>query len=353
MKKFVLTICIPSIFLFVTFLFVPSVFAANHLHAFVYHRFGDNRYPSTNISLADFSAQMRYLHDHDYRVMRAAEVIALLREKKSLPPKTVVLTVDDAYKTFKSGAMPILRQYGFPVTLFVNTDSVGRKDSLDWDELRELVLEGVEIGNHTATHRSLAVQLAKESATDFRQRLRRDLDRAQQILIRELGVTPQLFAYPYGEYSLLAQEIVEESGFLGAFAQYSGVIEKDDPLFTLARTPLAGSYATLKQMQQKLAFRPMPVKVIKPADTLLDKENPPILILEVLDPQLDLKALRLFVNGQPGGMVQSDPQHPRQIIVRADQTLGAGRSQYILTSPGKETGTYYAFTQFWLNRSRP
>ncbi|PKN13068.1 MAG: hypothetical protein CVU69_03465 [Deltaproteobacteria bacterium HGW-Deltaproteobacteria-4] len=353
MKKFVLTICIPSVFLFVIFLFVPSVFAANHLHAFVYHRFGDNRYPSTNISLADFSAQMRYLRDHDYRVMRAGEVIALLREKKSLPPKTVVLTVDDAYKTFKSGAMPILRRYGFPVTLFVNTDSVGRKDSLDWDELRELVLEGVEIGNHTATHRSLAVQPAKESVSDFRQRLHTDLDRAQQVLIRELGITPQLFAYPYGEYSLLAQEIVEEYGFLAAFAQYSGVIEKNNPLFALARTPLAGPYATLGQMQQKLALRPMPVKVVAPADTLLDKENPPTLILEILDPQLDIKTLRLFVNGQPGGMVQHDQQHPRRIIVRGDKVLGTGRSRYIITAPGREAGTYYAYTQFWLNRSRP
>lgn len=353
MKRFVLTICVPLIFLCVIFLFVPPVFAADHLHAFVYHRFGDDRYPTTNISLADFSAQMRYLHDHDYRVMRAGEAIAFMREKKSLPPKTVVLTVDDAYKSFKSGAMPILRQYGFPVTLFVNTDSVGRKDSLDWDELRELVLEGVEIGNHTATHRSLAVQLEKESATDFRQRLYTDLDRAQQVLIRELGVTPQLFAYPYGEYSLLAQEIVEEYDFLAAFAQYSGVIGKNDPLFALARTPLAGSYATLKQMQQKLALRPMPVKVIEPADTLLDKENPPTLILEVLDPQLDIKTLRLFVNGQPGGIVQRDQQHLRRIIVRGDKALEAGRSRYILTAPGVEAGTYYAYTQFWLNRSRP
>jgi peptidoglycan/xylan/chitin deacetylase (PgdA/CDA1 family) len=353
MKRFRITIRISVLFSIVIFQFVSPIFAADHLHVFVYHRFGDTRYPSTNISLSDFSAQMRYLHDHDYQVMRAGEAIALLRQKKSLPPKTVVLTVDDAYRTFKNGAMPILRQYGFPVTLFVNTDSVGRKDSLDWDDLRELALEGVEIGNHTATHRSLAVQPAKESTTSFRRRLHADLDRAQQILIRELGVTPQLFAYPYGEYSLLAQEIVEEYGFLAAFAQYSGVIGMNDPPFAFARTPLAGSYATLGQMQQKLALRPMPVKVIAPPDTLLDKENPPTLILEVLDPQLDLKSLRLFVNGQPGGMVQSDPQHPWQIIVRGDKALRAGRSQYILTTPGREAGTYNAFTQFWLNRSRP
>jgi peptidoglycan/xylan/chitin deacetylase (PgdA/CDA1 family) len=276
--------------------------------------------------------------------------MSLLREKKALPPKAVVLTVDDAYSTFKTGAMPILRQYGFPVTLFVNTDSVGNKDSLDWNELRQLVKEGVEIGNHTATHRSLTERFANEGAASYRQRLQADLDRAQQVLIRELGVVPQLFAYPYGEYSHLAQEVVKEYGFLAAFAQHSGVIGVNDPLYALARTPLTGTYATLAQMQQKLALRPLSVKIIAPADTVLGRENPPTLILEVLDPQLDLNRLRLFVNGQPGGTVLRDPQHARRIIVRADKALGAGRSRYILTAPGREAGTFYGFTQFWLNR---
>jgi peptidoglycan/xylan/chitin deacetylase (PgdA/CDA1 family) len=335
------------------FLIVPPVVAADFLHVFIYHRFGDNRYPSTNISLADFSAQMRYLHEHGYQVMRAGEAMTLLREKKALPPKAVVLTVDDAYKTFKTGAMPILRQYGFPVTLFVNTDSVGRKDSLDWNELRQLAKEGVEIGNHTATHRSLTEQFSKESTANYRQRVHADIDRAQQTLIRELGSVPQLFAYPYGEFSSSARQIVEEYGFLAAFAQHSGVVGVNDPLFALARTPLAGSYATLDQMKQKLAFRPLPVKMVAPADTLLDKENPPTLILEVLDPQIDLSRLRLFVNGQPGGSVQRDPQHARRIIVRAGKALGIGRSRYILTTPGREAGTFYSYTQFWLNRARP
>lgn len=180
-----------------------------------------------------------------------------------------------------------------------------------------------------------------------------DLERAQQALSRELGIVPQLFAYPYGEYSLLAQEIVEKYGFTAAFAQHSGVISTSEPLFALARSPLTGSYATLSQMRQKLVLRPLSVKIISPADTLLDKDNPPTLILEVLDPQLDLSSLRLFVNGQPGGTVLRDPQHPRRIIVRGSKALRAGRSKYILTAPGREAGTFYGYTQFWLNRSRP
>lgn len=340
-------------FLLFIFLFVPPVAAADYLHIFIYHRFGDNRYPSTNISLAVFSTQMRYLRDHGYHVMRAGEAMTLLREKKTLPPKAVVLTVDDAYTTFKTGAMPILRQYGFPVTLFVNTDSVGSKDSLDWNELRQLAKEGVEIGNHTATHSSLTEQLSKESTANYRKRMHADIDRAQQTLIRELGSVPQLFAYPYGEFSSDARQIVEEYGFLAAFSQHSGVIGMNDHLFSLARTPMTGSYATLDQMQQKLALRPLPAKIVAPADTLLGKENPPTLILEVLDPQLDFSSLRLFVNGQPGGSVLRDPLHARRIIVRAGKPLGIGRSRYILTTPGREAGTFYSYTQFWLNRAGP
>lgn len=352
MNKFESSVSISLLLLLVTFLFVPPVVAADHLHVFIYHRFGDNRYPSTNISLENFSAQLRYLRDHGYRVIRAGEAVELLQQKKPIPDKTVVLTVDDAYTTFKSGALPLLRQYGFPVTLFVNTDSVGTAGYLDWNDLRQLTKEGIEIGNHTATHRSMTEQLRGESLALYRERLHADLDRAQKRLSRELGMTPQLFAYPYGEYSLLTAQIVEEYGFAAAFAQHSGVLGESDPLYALPRTPLTGSYATLDQMQQKLALRPLPVKMIAPADTLIDKENPPTLILEVLEPQLDLKSLRLFVNGQPGGIVQRDPIHARRIIVRGSKALGTGRSKYILTAPGREAGTFYGYTQFWLKRTR-
>ena len=353
MKKFAVTVPASLFFLLVIFLLAPPVVAAEHLHVFIYHRFGDNRYPSTNISLENFSKQLRYLHDHGYKVIRAGEAVELLRQKKSIPDKTVVLTVDDAYTTFKSGALPLLRQYGFPVTLFVNTDSVGTADYLDWNDLRQLTKEGIEIGNHTATHRSMTEQSRGDSEPGYRQRLQADLDRAQKALSRELGIAPRLFAYPYGEYSLLTTKIAEEFGFSAAFAQHSGVIGAADPLFSLPRTPLTGRYATLGQMQQKLALRPLPVKVITPADTLIGKENPPTLILEILDPQLDLKSLRLFINGEPGGSVQRDPQHARRIIVRGNKALGTGRSKYILTAAGREAGTFYGYTQFWLNRSRP
>lgn len=73
--------------------------------------------------------------------------------------------------------------------------------------------------------------------------------------------------------------------------------------------------------------------------------------MEILDPQLDIQSLRLFVNGQPGGKVQRDPQNSRRITVRGDNPLSAARSRYILTAPGREAGTFYGFTQFWLNRS--
>lgn len=351
MKGFVITARIFLSFQLIYFLLAAPVFAADHLHVFIYHRFGDNRYPTTNISLANFSEQMSYLRDHGYQVIRATDAVALLRQKRPIPDKTVVLTVDDAYITFKSGAMPILRQYGFPVTLFVNTDSIGADGYLGWSDLRQLQKEGVEIGNHTATHRSMTEQLRGESDSRYRQRLRGDLDRAQLALTRELGLAPQLFAYPYGEYSLLAQQIVEEYGFKAAFAQHSGVIGATDPLFSLPRTPLTGTYASLSQMEQKLALRPLRVKVISPDDTLIEKENPPTLVLEILDSQVDVQKLRFFVNGQPGGSVQRDPQHPQRIIVRGAKALGGGRSKYILTAPGREAGTFYGFTQFWLKRT--
>lgn len=345
----------PAFFLFLTLSLFHAlpVSAADSLHAFIYHRFGDNNYPTTNISLEDFAAQMKYLHDHGYQVVSAAKAVDLLNEGQNIPDKTVLITVDDSYSTFMSGAMPILRRYGYPVTLFVNTDSVGTAGYLDWHELRQLRDEGVEIGNHTATHRSMTDRLVGENEKDYRLRLIADIDRAQQSLVRELGIQPKLFAYPYGEYSQVAADVVERFGFSAAFAQHSGVISKEDTLFSLPRTPLTGRYATLQQMKEKLAFRPMPVRVISPLDTLVTKDNPPLLTLELLDPQLEIRKIRLFVNGEPGGIVKVDPKNPRQIIIQGSKRLEPGRSKYILTAPGRESGTFFAYTQFWLRRARP
>lgn len=326
----------------------PAVTAADYFHAFIYHRFGDDRAPSTNVSLAEFASQLRYLHDNGYNVLPLGEAVRRLKTGADFPEHCVVLTVDDAYSTFLAGAMPLLRQYRYPITLFVSTDMVGRRGYLTWNELRQLAAEGVEIGNHTATHNSLVDRLSGESPQQWRVRIKGDLQRAQEAVKRELGITPTLFAYPYGEYSLETIELVREFGFAAALGQHTGVVGRSANLLTLPRTPLTGRFASTANMMDKLKFRPLPVRRISPDDEILDNSTPPRLVLEILDPAIDPARISFFVNGQPGTPPRRVEGGAQRIEVQSTTPMTNRRDKYTLTVPGREKGTFYYFTQPWV-----
>lgn len=322
--------------------------ARQEAHAFIYHRFGDSRYPSTNIPLDQFEAQLRHLKATGSTVLPLGEVVRHLLAGIPLPPRTVTLTVDDAYTTFLDGAMPLLRRYGFPVTLFVSTDSVGRAGYLSWEQLRGLVAEGVEIGNHGASHVYLLDRRRGETSVAWQQRIKDDILRCQQALQRKLGIAPQLFAYPFGEYSRELQQIVREFGFVAAAGQQSGIIGEYADHFALPRFPMGGSYATVAEMKSKLALHPLPVRMIEPLETLLGDDNPPELVFEIVGDGIDVRQLRCFVNGQPTGIVRPDGQRPGRFRVRAAAPLAGRRDKYTLSAPGLQRGEWYWFTRLWV-----
>src|SRR5690606_10790893 len=97
---------------------------------FVYHRFGDDRFPSTNISLQDFEAHLAYLKENEYQVLSFSDAIAYLHSDAPVK-KTAVITIDDGYKSFYNHALPLLTRFNIPATLFINTETVGGNDYMD------------------------------------------------------------------------------------------------------------------------------------------------------------------------------------------------------------------------------
>ena len=119
----------------------------------------------------------------------------------------VALTFDDGFVNFGDIAAPLLADHGFPSTLFVVTDAAGRTNRwsdrpgrgvpelplLNWDSLRRLDEQGVELGAHTRTH----PDLGKTSSEQTQDEIAGSADRIQ----RETGRAPSAFAYPYGSIS--------------------------------------------------------------------------------------------------------------------------------------------------------
>ena len=328
---------------------VPSAWASDHATVFLYHRFGDLRYPSTNIATETFQSHLQALQDGHYQVVTLGTLVAWLQAGSPLPDKTAVISVDDVYRSFLDEALPLLKRYNYPATLFVSTESVGGEDFPYWKELASLVADGFEIGNHSARHDYLLDRLPGEGEAAWQKRIRRDLEEAQQAFETSLGFRPKLFAYPYGEFSPQLVELVREAGFTAAFGQQSGVAGVGQDLFTLPRFPMAGHYADVRPFKEKLTMQPLPVDVLSPATTCLDQvANPPVLKVRVDLADLDISSLRCYVNGRElCDLVWVDGAEG-VLEACSQERLAGRRSKYTLTAHDGGGRQWFWFSHLWV-----
>jgi len=319
--------------------------AAQHASVFVYHRFGDSRYSSTNIEISVFKQQLEYLKQNHYIVLPLGEIVDRLKREEELPDKCVAITVDDGYLTFMTGAMPLLKQYGFPATLFVSTDSVGGNSYLSWRQLRQLQQKGVEIGNHSASHPYFVSNEVREPLTWFANSVA-DIIKAQDAFFDHLGFKPQLFAYPYGEYSPQLERLIEELGFKAAVAQQSGALTKELSFYSLPRFPMGGAFATFNGFKDKLAMLPMPVTVQQPKGPVVHGQNPPELTFILQSQDINLNSLRCYVQGQDPVAVEKVDGDLFRVV--AKQPLAGRRNKYTLTAQSRDGRSWYWFSHLWV-----
>ncbi|WP_169513276.1 polysaccharide deacetylase family protein [Geopsychrobacter electrodiphilus] len=322
------------------------------VHVFIYHRFNESIYPSTNISTDVFAAQLAYLKKGGFQVLPLSRIAQLVVDGEPLPEKVVGLSIDDAFTSFSSQALPLLEEYGFPATLFVNTAAVGDHGYLDWSQLQDAMSHGVEIGNHTESHAYLVEMKAGETVSQWQERIRADIERSQQSLKAHLGITPDIFAYTYGEYTPAVIGLVRQLGFKAAFAQQSGVICRHSDIWTLPRFPMGGPYATLEGFISKLNMRPLKVLEISPNDPVIRLQNPPVMKLRLADPAVAQGKINCFVQGDNVCHAEKDPERINEILVRADKPLSGRRNKYTLTALGDD-GRWKWFSKLWINAHRP
>jgi peptidoglycan/xylan/chitin deacetylase (PgdA/CDA1 family) len=118
----------------------------------MYHRFGESKYPSTNITVEQLESHLNYLVEQNFRFTQASDLLDPEQQKE----KTITVTIDDAYLSFYEVGLPIFEKHQVPVTLFLNTENVGGFNYMSWDQLRDVLDRGVEIQNHSHTHSSFS-----------------------------------------------------------------------------------------------------------------------------------------------------------------------------------------------------
>ena len=258
----------------------------NGVLSIMYHRFNENKYPSTNISMDVFEKHLEIIRRNNINFISLEEFINNFNLVKK--EKKVLVTIDDAFKSFYDYGWPYLKKHKIPFILFVSTEPVGKNGYMTWDQIREIEDEKFAyIGNHSHSHEYLIDFTFK----DFKE----DIDRSISIFEMDLGYNPKIFSYPFGEYSLEQKNYISEK-FKFGFGQNSGVIDLNKDKFELPRFPINEKYGDLDRFNFLINLKPLEYKNISIKDNyILPNNNPPKLEITFFKEQ-NLENINCFSN---------------------------------------------------------
>jgi peptidoglycan/xylan/chitin deacetylase (PgdA/CDA1 family) len=199
----------------------------------------DNSGSVISTSPEKFRSQMQCLQDKQFHLISLHEMVTCLRENQLLPPRSAAITFDDGFKNVYSMAYPILKEYGYPATMFLVPGRSGKKnqwsgqpkgipplDLLDWEEVREMADSGIAFGAHTMDHADLS-KLSFEQA-------RREIVDSKLAIQRHLDQDVQVFAYPYGKYTSEIKAIIKDE-FSGACSDRLDLVTPGSDIYSLPR----------------------------------------------------------------------------------------------------------------------
>ena len=251
----------------------------------MYHRFNENKYPSTNVKMDIFKNQIEIIRGKGLNFYNPSNFKDEFTKPKN--QKKILLTIDDAFSSFYENAWPYLKKNKIPFILFVSTEPVGKNGYMTWDQIKEIEKEKFAyIGNHSHSH---------EYMIDFTLgKFKEDIDLSIKIFKEKLGYNPIYFSYPFGEYSLSQKNYINQK-FDFAFGQHSGVIDTNKDKYELARFPINEKYGDLKRFEFLVDLFPLQYKNLIPEQKYINNStNPPDFSVEFFKEQKNINNINCF-----------------------------------------------------------
>ena len=254
----------------------------------MYHRFDENKYPSTNIKVSDFIKQIELIKKNNFNFINARNFENSLKNRKN--ERKILITIDDAFKSFYDHAWPIFKSRKIPFILFVNTREIGSSGYMTWEQIKEISKEKfVHIGNHSYSHDYLVDKKDNEISND--------INLAIADFKKNLGYNSLFFSYPFGEYSNSFKKLVEDIGFKYAFGQHSGVVDETKDFYELPRFSINEKYGEIKRFELILKTIPLKFKSITPKEKYINNaNNPPLITVEFFENIKNIKLLNCYSN---------------------------------------------------------
>ncbi len=167
----------------------------------MYHKVSDHHADGLTIPVEKLDEQFLYLRSCGYKTLFFGELTDMVKKGQRLPPKTVVITFDDAYQGFATHALPLLEKYNLKATVFIPVAHIGGTNL--WDQGNDAIMSArelkeikkvklVEFGLHSFHHRNFKEMTLED--------MRDDLSKCISTLDFHNLEFVRVFAYPYGGY---------------------------------------------------------------------------------------------------------------------------------------------------------
>ena len=298
----------------------------------MYHRFEENKYPSTNIRINDFLEHIKIIEENNINFINPKNFEDELKNNKT--QRKILLTIDDGFSSFYKNAWPVLKKKKIPFILFVSTREVGAFNYMTWDQIREISKESfVEIGNHSHSHEYLV-----EEKSEF---IKEDIEKSISIFKKELGKNSDFFSYPFGEYSIEFKKIIKSLNFKYALGQHSGVIDETKDFYEFPRFPINEKYGEVKRFKSLMKTLPFQYKNILPKEKyLLQSQNPPNVKIEFYHGIKNLRSLNCFSN-------EANKWRQSQINFLNDTTLEININEKFIGERGRINCSLRDPSGFW------
>ena len=261
------------LFLIIFSSYTLPAFSESGVSVFMYHRFGEDKYPSTNVSEEQFLSHIDYILNNEIKVIKFEELI----KDKNVESGTI------GYRGY---------QHASPVTLFLSTEIIDNRTNgyMTWEEIKTFVDEGGSIGQHTSSHLHMPLNSISE--------IKEDILNSHKSWIKNIGYIPKLFAYPYGESSNEVIDILKEFGISHAFGQHSGVISSFDNQYYLPRFSLNERFGDIDRFEFAVNAYSLNIKDFLPGDMFLIDNKKPLIEFSILN---NLKGSPIDCFSNPGG----------------------------------------------------
>jgi hypothetical protein len=208
----------------------------------VFHRFAGEALDSMTLRTATFRAQLRMLQEFSCQVISLLSWVewrlALARgDAATLPPRAVVLTADDGHRSQFEVMAPLLRELGWPVTLFVYPSAISNADyAMTWPQLRELAADPlVSVQSHTYWHPNLLRERERLPPAAFHRFAADQLSRSREKLQARLDQPVTLLAWPFGQSDDALAQQASQAGYAAAFSLGNRSASAVDSLYAVPR----------------------------------------------------------------------------------------------------------------------